>query len=191
MPVPEKNPDLVDNVYDWIEVFVYSVAFVILLFTFCVRLAVVDGESMTNTLQDRDILVISNLGYTPSQGDIVVFQSKHYPEPIVKRVIATAGQTVNINFETWKVTVDGEPVDEAWYVRRDDLMSVMHRGDVSFPHVVPEGCVFCMGDNRNGSTDSRWSSIGDVDTRFVLGHVLLRVFPFDGFGVLPAKNPAA
>lgn len=172
-----------NNILDWIEIFVFSLAFVILLFTFVLRLAVVSGPSMENTLMDGETLVISKLMYTPKQGDVIVFQSptSSFDEPIVKRVIATENQVVDIDFYNWTVSVDGVEIKED-YVKHS--IGSMLGSDYSYPFVVPEGMVFVMGDNRNNSTDSRSFHIGPVDTRFILGEVKLRLFPFDRFGAV-------
>ncbi|MBE6565023.1 MAG: signal peptidase I [Ruminococcaceae bacterium] len=183
------KPDAVESVYEWLEIFVFSIAFVMLLFTFVMRLAIVDGQSMENTLHDKETLILSNLFYTPEQGDIIVFQSPTsvFKTPLVKRVIATEGQVVDIDFDTWQVTVDGVPVKEDDYVKYDYIGGELYRmrqSDVTFPHTVADGCVFVMGDNRNGSSDSRTSGVGDIDTRFVLGKVLCRIFPLNKIGGL-------
>ncbi len=110
---------------------------------------------MLNTLEENDVLIISNLFYTPKQGDIVVFESDvtGYDRPYVKRIIATEGQTVNIDFNNWIVYVDGKPIDEP-YVRQ--VTAPMDSSVfIQYPYTVSEGCVFVMGDNRNYSTDSR------------------------------------
>ncbi len=169
------------GLYDWLEVIVLSAAFALLLFTFILRLAIVDGDSMNHTLHDKELLIISDLMYTPENNDIIVFTSPNYPEPIVKRVIATSEQTVDIDFDTWTVTVDGKVLDED-YINR--VPSIMKSSDVSFPLTVPKGYVFVMGDNRNDSLDSRNSRIGFVDERFILGEVKLRIFPFNRFGTV-------
>ncbi|MBE6611132.1 MAG: signal peptidase I [Ruminococcaceae bacterium] len=168
--------------YDWVEIFVLTIAAILLVFTFLVRIAYVDGPSMNNTLHDKETLAVSNFLYTPKQGDIVVFQSpdSDIPGGIVKRVIATEGQTVDIDFSTWTVTVDGVALDEP-YVNYENGLPMRHF-DVTFPVTVPENCVFVMGDNRNHSTDSRDSSIGFLDTRFIFGRVLLRITPLSKFG---------
>ena len=167
------------ELFDWVEIIVLSAAFVLVLFTFVMRLAVVDGPSMENTLHDDEMLVISGLFYTPENNDIIVFNAPNFREPIVKRVIATENQTVDIDFENWKVTVDGKVLQED-YVKKD--LAPMKHADIQFPLTVPEGYVFVMGDNRNDSLDSRSSLIGLVDERYILGEVKIRLFPLDKFG---------
>lgn len=182
---PEGNLDIRYELLDWAQALVTSLIFVILLFTFIARIITVDGISMYPTLQNQDKVLLTNLFYTPKCGDIVVFTKKGLrlagfgdkDQPLVKRVIATEGQTVDINFETAEVFVDGVLQDEPY------INEPTHRQlDLLFPVVVPDGCVFVMGDNRNESTDSRDSRIGMIDTRYILGHVLIRIFPFDALG---------
>ena len=149
-----------------------------ILFAFLVffRIIVVSGPSMRQTLLDGDyLLLVSNLFYRdPQAGDVVVVSKQSYDDgkPIVKRVIATQGQIVDMDFENGIVYVDGLPLEEDYVNTPTNL----DEGNV-FPQIVEEGCVFVMGDNRNNSKDSRSPEIGQVDTREVLGKVALLLFP--------------
>jgi len=170
------------EIFDWIESVVCALVVCVLVFTFFVRVVGVKGTSMIDTLENGDRIIVSNLFYTPDNGDIVVLRKQSFmEEPIVKRVIATEGQLVSIDFETGEVSVDGIKLDEP-YIRLDylpmksqDFYAQMNKelGGV----VVPENCVFVLGDNRNGSTDSRTEKIGCVDTRFIIGRALFVIYP--------------
>ena len=145
----------------------------VLLFTFVGRIVNVSGTSMLDTLRNNDRIVISDLFYTPKRGDIVVLRKTSFSdEPIVKRVIALGGKTVNIDFEKGVVYVDGEALDEPYI-----LEPTRRRIDFEDETLVPEGCVFVMGDNRNGSTDSRDLRIGCVDERLIIGKALFLLIP--------------
>ena len=192
----EEETRAAEILFDWIEIFSSAFLTVILLFTFILRLVTVQGPSMQETLHERDNLIISHLFFSPKQGDIVVIQvpNPQYSTPIIKRVIATEGQTVDFNFEKWEVIVDGITLDEPYinydYVTGDKgerVLRYMKNDEIpieSLPITVGAGRIFVMGDNRNQSSDSRSSSIGQVDVRNVVGRVLVRVFPFDKFGVV-------
>ena len=156
----ENTQRRIDGIFDILEMFVFALAFVLIAMAFCFRHSVVDGPSMMDTLQDGEHLIISSLFYTPKQGDIVVVQdaskedvNRNLAKPIVKRVIATEGQTVKIYYDTQSeknvVYVDGILLDEP-YVYIDESNYQYH----SLETTVPEGCVFLMGDHRNNSTDS-------------------------------------
>ncbi|MDO4175164.1 MAG: signal peptidase I [Eubacteriales bacterium] len=168
------------ELFDWGEALLISLAAVILIFVFGVRIIGVEGNSMVPTLQDGNQLLVSNLFYTPEKGDIVILTKDSFlTSPIVKRVIATEGDTVDIDFETGEVFVNGQLLEEP-YIAEPTTTQL----DVTFPQTVPEGCIFVMGDNRNHSTDSRYAQLGMVDTRYVIGKVLLRIFPFHELGTV-------
>lgn len=181
VPAEEKR-GLISSIFDYLEIFVYSAVAVILLFTFFTRLTSVVGPSMEDTLLQGQKLLISDFAYTPEQGDIIVYHELGaYNEPIVKRVIATEGQVVDIDFKTWTVTVDGEVLEED-YIK---LEGTALTSDLTYPVTVPENCLFVMGDNRYHSSDSRSSHMGQngfIDERQVLGHVICRLTPFSLFG---------
>ncbi|MBE6631140.1 MAG: signal peptidase I [Ruminococcaceae bacterium] len=182
----DRKKKVLSEIYDWLEVFAVSISLVILIFSFVMRLAVVDGDSMNMTLIDREVLVVSKLGGRPENGDIVVFQSGYngYSNPIVKRVIATGGQTVDIDFENWIVYVDGVALKEDYVNRVDNKAMRNYYGSEAFeyPLTVEEGKLFVLGDNRNDSTDSRSRRIGLVDEELIMGKVVLRIFPFSRVG---------
>ena len=174
--MPAKKQTEGRGAYEWVQALVCSVLTVVLIFTFVVRIVRVSGESMRETLQDQDMLVVLNnwLCGTYEQGDIVILQRDDFygGEPIVKRVIATEGQTVDIDFDAGVVYVDGTALEEP-YTREPTWT----QEGTEFPLTVPEGSIFVMGDNRNDSDDSRDSALGPVDTRCVLGRALLLAVP--------------
>jgi len=167
-------------VYDLISVVMSSFVIIALLFTFAFRLVGVKGSSMTNTLNDGDwLLTYQKESYV--HGDIVVITGPNdFNEPLIKRVIATGGETVNIDYSTSTVYVNGKAIDEP-YIR--DNFILQNLDDIKFPYTVPEGFLFCMGDNRNGSTDSRSNLIGPIDERYVLGKAFVRVLPLGDFNI--------
>jgi len=161
--------------YEWVQALVYSVLAVVVLFTFVVRLIGVDGRSMVPTLRHGDrLLVLSPMLYDDYRyGDIVVLRKGTFMnDPIVKRVIATEGQTVDIDFRAGAVYVDGKLLKETYI---NEL--TFEESGVEFPLTVPEGELFVMGDNRNHSTDSRDPRLGTVDCRYVIGKAIAVAFP--------------
>lgn len=160
---------------------VYILAVILLLFTFCMRVVIVSGSSMYSTLVDGDYLLLINNPFCGEfkQGDIVVASMDRFRggEAIVKRVIATEGQTVDIDFRSGIVYVDGEALEED-YIYTPTYLSE----GVEFPLVVDKGCVFLMGDNRGDSRDSRAPEIGQVDTREILGRAVFLMLPGSGTG---------
>ena len=170
------------NTFDWIESVVLALVTCVLVFTFGVRVVGVEGTSMINTLENGDRLLISNLFYEPEAGDIVVLRKLSFSkDPIVKRVIATEGQVVKMDFERGIVYVDDVALDEPYVhlemlpMRALDFNAIIDK-DVGGV-VVPEGHIFVLGDNRNGSQDSRDEHIGCVDNRYVMGHAFLLIYP--------------
>lgn len=181
---------ILSPILDILEIFVFSIAAVLIVFSFFFRLCRVDGTSMLQTLNNGERLVTTNIFYEPQQGDIIVFHlsNETYNEPLVKRVIATEGQCVKIDFTTGDVFVDGKMIsDEHAYVsggkynvRYDFNQNYIYRtdGKTYFEATVPDGKLFVMGDNRNGSADSRCTNIGFIDRRCVLGKAIFRIAPF-------------
>lgn len=182
------------NLVEYVEMFVFAVVLVILVMTFCLRLCEVDGPSMNKTLTHGEKLLISDLFYQPKTGDIIVFHMpdsdvEYYNKPIVKRVIATEGQHVKIDYINKQVFVssddsfsEDEILDETAYAYYDSgIFKEAAYGKDAQVFTVPEGRLFVMGDNRNNSADSRNTHIGMISESCVLGRVLLRLSPFTVF----------
>lgn len=181
------------NLFDLLETFSYALVIMMVVFVFVLRVVTVDGTSMENTLHHQDRLVLSDMFFTPSTGDIVVIDTDGVnglsEKFIIKRVIAVGGQHVEIDYTYWTVKVDGVVLNEDYIKHSPGLMNkgnfdgaeeVVTHPDGSQSFTVPEGTVFVMGDNRNGSTDSRM--VGFLEEERILGRVLLRLFPWDVFG---------
>lgn len=194
LPESTKNDEsdkVKKEVFEWLDVLVTALVAVVLIFSLVFRIATIDGTSMLNTLNNGDKVIVVDCGYTPKRGDIVVVSrniensvraEKTSELPIIKRIIALGGDTVNIDFDTGIVYVNGEKIDEP-YIR----MPTTQKKDIDFPVYVPEGYIFVMGDNRENSLDSRSSYIGEngmIHSRYILGRAVFRVFPFDKIGGL-------
>ncbi len=160
----------------------------ILIFNCLARLIRVDGQSMDNTLQHGELMLVWSLGYRPRQGDIVVlnkttaeFLGGEGGEAIVKRVIATGGQIVDIDYDTGTVYVDGQALDEPYI--KEEMVRPGNPDKQNTHWEIPEGSVFVMGDNRNNSTDSRHELLGPIDEGYLLGKVVLALWPPAKFGL--------
>ena len=168
------------ELYDWIESLMVALIFCVLLFSFFIRLIDVSGPSMNPTLYEGNKMLVSDLFYKPKAGDVVVFRNvneNQEEKALVKRVIATEGQEISLDFDRGVVYIDGKPLEE-------DYIAELTKTKLDFigPQTVPEGHIFVMGDNRNASTDSRKKEIGMVDTRMILGRAFYVAFPSGDMG---------
>ena len=170
-----EHPRRIDTVFDFMELFIFALVAVLIFTTFFFRISTVDGASMESTLYNGERLIISNVFYEAERGDIIVCEdySTSLRKPIVKRVIAIAGDHIEVSSAGY-VTLNGEPLEED-YVYIDGYVY-----QPGIDMIVPDGKVFVMGDHRNMSTDSR--EIGAIDTDSIIGKVILRFYPFDKFG---------
>ncbi len=188
-PVNEKNSSL-EFVFDLVSVLATACVSVALVFMFVFRTVGVIGESMNPTLDTGDRIILTAAYADCKYGDIVVTcqpsRSPFVPDILVKRVIATEGQTVDIDFEKGEVYVDGAELDEPYIAE-----PTKDREDFIGPVTVPDGYVFVMGDNRNHSTDSRSNSVGLIREEYIMGKALFRIAPFGNFKINYAdgRNP--
>lgn len=186
---------LVADIADLAESVVTSIFVVMLVFTFLFCTANVDGDSMLPTLEDGDRLIVSRLDRSYEAGDILILDSvsaylfdnagelyatEGLGKNIVKRLIASGGQEIDIDFEAGVVYVDGEALDEPY----TSTLTTRDNRAFTYPFVVPEGYVFVLGDNRYVSKDSRHPEVGLVPVEDIIGHVLLRISPFSTFGTV-------
>ena len=179
----EKKPafgPVVQNCYEWIEALISAIIILVVVFTFFFRVVNVSGPSMLPTLESNDRVLISMLFHKPQAGDVVVItRTQGLDQPIIKRIIATEGQTVDIDEQSGDVYVDGELLDESAYIENG---ITTQPSDYTFPLTVPEGHVFVLGDNRAVSNDSRSKDVGMVDERYIMGKAEWILFPFRRFG---------
>lgn len=172
----------VSNFYDWIKYVIMAIVIVIFCLTYFFRLVDVKGSSMYDTLSSSDKVVVTNFMYKPQNNDIVVIShGEHYKDPIIKRVIATEGQKIKLDYENDRIIVEGVVIEEG-YINGSTFEN--NFGDNEIPETVPAGKIFVMGDNRKVSMDSRSTQIGLIDVDNVIGKAQFVVFPFDNFGYL-------
>ena len=189
-PESEEKPELSPgekfrrSVLEWTETIVMAIIIVATFFTFFLRIITVEGPSMVPTYHDGDKVLVTDLAGAVEQGDVVIIVNA-LDKPIIKRVVAVAGQTVDFDAALGEVLIDGTPLfGETFHIENGITMLPQHSAVLHFPQTVPEGCVFVLGDNRGNSTDSRFSSVGMVDCRNILGKVVFNLYPFSQLGVV-------
>lgn len=192
-----KRHGIAAEIYDWFDSIFYGLLIVTAVFVLITRTSTVDGTSMLPTLEDKQLLMVSNFAYTPAYNDIVVCWSDTLPndkggcgKAIVKRVIGLPGDTIHIDYHAGTITrngvtleftqKDGQLYEDGHMIAAKTHTDEGQGGDF----IVPAGELFVMGDNRNGSTDSRSRLVGFIDLRKVVGKAYLRMFPLDKFGGL-------
>jgi len=174
------------DLFEWLQMLLVCILGAVIVFNCVARLSVVDGHSMDPTLSHGELMLVWGLGYTPKPGDIVVVNKtvSEFPEEgaIVKRVVAVGGQTVELDYENSRVCVDGQPLEEDYILEDMDHPRDPYMQQTSF--VVPEGEYFLLGDNRNGSNDSRDERIGTVHGDYFLGKAVAAIWPVSKIGLI-------
>ena len=189
IPEDKQNGSVYTEFFDWITFIFSCVLCFIIFFTIFARAITVDGESMLPTLQDKNMLLVTDVAYTPEYEDVVIVyapslynkQANTYGKTIVKRVIGLPGDTIRIDFGKGIVYRNGEALDEPY---TNSLTNIQQNFPNNKEVTVPENRIFVLGDNRNDSKDSRSYDIGMIDLRYVMGKSLLRVWPFDKLGTV-------
>jgi len=176
---------ILKELYEWVSVGLGALIITVLIFTFVFRAVGVIGDSMEPTLHKDDRLILWQIGYTPKRGDIVVvtkpIQGKSNT-PLIKRVIALGGEEVDIDYVTGAVTITHKDGKKEVLYEPYIKEPIDKRHEVEFPQIIPDGCVFVMGDNRNNSLDSRAKSPGMIEEHYVLGKAIFRIYPFKLIG---------
>jgi signal peptidase I len=166
-------------IYEWSDSLVFAIIAVFLVFAFIFRIASVEGASMNPTLKDGDWLAVKSISTEIKRGDIVIItQPNALNEPLVKRVIAVGGDTIDINFTEGIVKINGEVIHEPFIAE-----PTQRQFDIAFPITVPQGYYFVMGDNRNNSIDSRSNIVGFISYGYILGTAEARLYPLGDFRV--------
>ncbi len=178
----KKKGGVKSEIIEWAAALLIALVLGLIIKTYVFTIVTVDGHSMESTLHTGDKLYVSCFMYTPQVNDVVVFTPEAYKKsffdkkPLVKRVIATEGQTIELK-DNGDVYIDGVKKDEPYL----DIFSAK-MGNTEYPLTVPEGHIFAIGDNRGNSHDSRYADIGPVPVKDVMGKVIFRFWPFDQFG---------
>ena len=183
------------SVFEYLELIVTCACVIMIIFALGVRVCVVDGDSMNQTLKHGDVLITNEIFYEPSRGDVVVFHlyNDYYNKPLIKRVIATEGEWIDIKRSGNGLIIkiyDANDTDFSDpFIYKDEhayysLLNTGWAGLYDYPVQVPDGCVFVMGDNRWNSSDSRSDKVGFVDKRIIFGHALCRVSPVNQVAIL-------
>ncbi len=186
--IKEKQPfNFGREVLEWVESLVFALLIVQLVLIFVFRVVMVDGTSMTNTLQDGDRLIMTHVAYEPERDDVIVLDSKVADKILIKRVIGIEGDKVVVDYNKNHVYVNDEEIsnDHIKEIMRDNVIyfdEAYRVADGVYEYNVPDDTVFVMGDNRNDSKDSR--SIGFVDESEIMGKAVLRIYPFKSLGLV-------
>ena len=168
------------DIYETAECIIIAFVVIVALILFVFRAVSVDGDSMLPSMHNGDRIITTNFLYTPQKGDVVVVdKNTNYGKPLIKRVIATEGDKIFIDYSTGDVYVNDEKLSEEYIYEK---IAVQEKENINT--VVPEGCVFVMGDNRNDSLDSRDPAIGLVNEKNILGKALLQIYPLSDIGVV-------
>ena len=180
----DEPSKFVKGLLEWIEELILAVIFVAVLFTFVLRVITVTGSSMVPNYNEDDRVAVSSVTFSLNQGDVIVI-SNVLDDPIIKRVIATEGQTVDFDYERGAVIIDGEILDDSKFGIENGITTTPFNSieTVNFPQTVPKGCVFVLGDNRTVSEDSRYKDVGMIDKRNILGKAVFKIFPFSEMGL--------
>jgi len=179
--IPEKTAGrFTKSAFEWMEDLTFMLVLVAIIFTFILRLITVDGTSMLPNYSDGDRVLVTGDIISVKQGDVVIINNV-LGGPIIKRVIATEGQTVDFDAKNKTVLIDGVPLDDSRFGVQNGITEISwsNYNMLEFPATVPEGCVFVLGDNRVLSLDSRFADVGMIDTRNILGKALIKVFPLN------------
>ena len=177
----DRKSEFLSFCFELFESTVQAIIIVVFLMCFLFRTVNISGESMLPTLKNNDKVLIWQCGYSPKNGDVVVIRrGEKLDVPMIKRVIAVGGQIVDIDYNSGSVMVDGKKVEETYTKER----ALWLKGDVKLPFVVSEGYIWIMGDKRNNSTDSRFSEVGIIPYKDVVGKAVFRLFPLERIGVI-------